>query len=186
MSRPERPPPQCPVARTLERVGDGWTLLILRDALQGLTRFDQFEKSLGVAPNILTKRLAGLVENGLLQKVRYLERPPRFEYRLTELGRDFQPVLTAMLAFGNRHFAVEGLASVLVDAETGKVAEPVLVDRISGKVIDDGFVLAAGPAASAETRERIAQVAALRVSNKPALPGLRRGERAVRGKALAQ
>jgi DNA-binding HxlR family transcriptional regulator len=86
---------QCPVGRTLERVGDPWTLLILRDAFQGLTRFDQFEKSLGVAPNILTKRLAGLVENGLIEKRRYSERPPRYEYVLTSMGRDFLPVLDA-------------------------------------------------------------------------------------------
>ena len=97
MTKPERPPTQCPVGRTLERVGDGWTFLILRDASHGLTRFDQFEKSLGVAPNILTKRLAALVENGLLQKRAYSTRPPRYEYVLTDLGRDFGGVLTAML-----------------------------------------------------------------------------------------
>lgn len=107
----QRLPTQCPVGRTLDRVGDGWTLLILRDALQGLTRFDQFEKSLGVAPNILTKRLAGLVENGLIEKRRYQERPPRYEYLLTDMGRDFQPVLSAMLAFGKRHFFPEGSAA---------------------------------------------------------------------------
>src|SRR6218665_1628694 len=104
MSSSERACSPCPVARTLARIGDGWTFLILRDAGFGLTRFDQFEKSLGVAPNILTKRLAGLVESGLLEKRRYSERPPRYEYVLTALGRDFQPVLTALMAFGNRHF----------------------------------------------------------------------------------
>lgn len=163
MARAQRPPTQCPVGRTLERVGDGWTLLILRDAFQGLTRFDQFEKSLGIAPNILTGRLAGLVENGLLEKRRYVERPPRFEYQLTEMGRDFLPVLSAMLAFGNRHFFPEGPASLLVDTETGAAAEPVLVDRVSGKPIGpEHFTLAAGPSAGADMLERMAFVAELR------------------------
>jgi DNA-binding HxlR family transcriptional regulator len=160
MASSQRPPTQCPVGRTLDRVGDGWTLLILRDAFHGLTRFDQFEKSLGVAPNILTKRLAGLVENGLIEKRRYQERPPRFEYVLTDLGRDFLPVLSAMLAFGNRHFFPEGVASLLVDAETGAAADPILVDRISGKPIGpEHFTLAAGPSADPDTLERMAFVA---------------------------
>lgn len=161
MSKSERPPTQCPVGRTLARVGDGWTLLILRDASQGLTRFDQFEKSLAVAPNILTKRLAGLVENGMLEKRAYSERPPRHEYLLTDLGRDFAPVLTAMLAFGNRHFAVEGVAGQLVDRETGVPAEPIMVDRISGKPItDEHFAYRPGPAAGPEVLDRVAFMAA--------------------------
>lgn len=161
MSKSERAPTQCPVARTLERVGDAWTFLILRDAGQGLARFDQFEKSLGVAPNILTKRLAALVENGLLEKRAYSTRPPRYEYVLTDLGRDFGGVLTAMLAFGNRHFAVEGIAGQLVDRETGKPADPVLVDRVSGKPITpERFTYAAGPAARAEVLDRVAFMAA--------------------------
>ncbi|PIB93597.1 helix-turn-helix domain-containing protein [Caulobacter sp. FWC2] len=160
MSKSERPATQCPVGRTLERVGDHWTLLILRDAAQGLTRFDQFEKSLGVAPNILTKRLAGLVENKLLEKRAYSERPPRYEYRLTDLGRDFGSVLTAMLAFGNRHFAVEGVAGQLVDRETGLAAEPIMVDRISGKPITEAnFAYTPGPAAGPEVLDRVAFMA---------------------------
>lgn len=160
MSKSERPSTQCPVGRTLERVGDHWTLLLLRDAAQGLTRFDQFEKSLGVAPNILTKRLAGLVENGMLEKRAYSERPPRYEYLLTDLGRDFAPVLTAMLAFGNRHFAIEGVAGQLVDRQTGLAAEPVMVDRVSGKPITDAnFAYEPGPAAGPEVLSRVAFMA---------------------------
>ena len=160
MSKSERAPTQCPVGRTLERVGDGWTFLILRDASHGLTRFDQFEKSLGVAPNILTKRLAALVENGLLEKRAYSTRPPRYEYLLTDMGRDFGGVLTALLAFGNRHFAVEGVAGQLVDRVTGVAAEPVLVDRVSGKPITAAdFTYAAGPAAGPEVLGRAAFIA---------------------------
>lgn len=160
MSKSERAPTQCPVARTLERVGDVWTFLILRDAGHGLGRFDQFEKSLGVAPNILTKRLAALVENGFLEKRAYSQRPPRYEYVLTDRGRDFGGVLTAMLAFGNRHFAVEGIAGQLIDRATGQAAEPVLVDRVSGKPITaTDFTYAPGPAAGPEVLERAAFIA---------------------------
>jgi DNA-binding HxlR family transcriptional regulator len=95
---------QCPVALALERVGEWWSIMILRDAFFGLTRFDQFRKSLGIAPNILSRRLQALVEAGLLEKSRYSEHPPRDEYLLTERGRDFRPVLTALLAWGKRHF----------------------------------------------------------------------------------
>ena len=96
---------QCPIARSLERVGEWWSILILRDAFYGLTRFDEFQKSLGVAPNMLTRRLNALVEGGLLERQRYSERPPRHEYRLTEAGRDARSIAFALLAWGNRHLA---------------------------------------------------------------------------------
>jgi len=92
----------CPVARTVARVGDVWSLMILRDAFLGQTRFDDFRRSLGVAPNILADRLARLVETGLLERRRYSERPPRDDYVLTEMGRDFGPVVDALKAFGDR------------------------------------------------------------------------------------
>src|ERR1700709_1659948 len=88
---------QCPIARSLDRVGEGWRILLLRDAFHGLNRFDEFQKSLDIAPNILTRRLAALVESGLLERRRYSERPPRDEYILTDLGRDFRPVMQALL-----------------------------------------------------------------------------------------
>jgi DNA-binding HxlR family transcriptional regulator len=123
----------CPIARSLERVGEWWSILILRDAFRGLSRFDQFQASLGIAPNMLTKRLNALVESGLLEKRAYSEHPPRHEYILTERGRDFRPVLWALLAWGNKHFAPDGPSVVVVDSETGEVADPVLVDRKSGR-----------------------------------------------------
>jgi DNA-binding HxlR family transcriptional regulator len=123
----------CPIARSLERVGEWWSILILRDAFRGLTRFDQFQASLGIAPNMLTKRLNALVESGLLEKRAYSEHPPRYEYVLTERGRDFRPVLWALLAWGNKHFAPEGPSVVVVDSKTGEVADPVLVDRNTGR-----------------------------------------------------
>jgi DNA-binding HxlR family transcriptional regulator len=123
---------RCPVARTLERVGDWWTILILRDAFHGLTRFDEFQKSLDIAPNILSRRLAALVEDGLMERRRYSDHPPREEYVLTEKGRDFRSVVLAMLAWGNRHYAPEGKSVLLIDGETGREVDPVLVSGGAG------------------------------------------------------
>ena len=95
---------RCPVARTLDRVGDPWSMLILRDAGFGSTRFDQFETSLGIAPNMLSRRLETLVDAGMLKRRLYSEKPERFEYVLTPRGRDFQPVLAALKSFGERHY----------------------------------------------------------------------------------
>lgn len=146
---------QCPIARSLERVGEWWSILILRDAFLGATRFEQFQKSLDIAPNMLTRRLNALVESGLLERRRYSERPARDEYVLTARGRDFRPVLWALLAWGNKHFAPEGPSVVVVDGETGAVADPVLVDRISGRPLTEPpFRSAAGPAADERTRKR--------------------------------
>jgi DNA-binding HxlR family transcriptional regulator len=135
-------------------------MLILRDALHGFTRFDQFQKSLGIAPNMLARRLTSLVETGLLERRRYSERPPRDEYVLTQAGRDFRPVLWALLAWGNKHFAPEGRSVVIADSRTGEQADPVLVDRKSGRLlVEPDFRSAAGPAADARTRRRYDQAA---------------------------
>jgi DNA-binding HxlR family transcriptional regulator len=148
----------CPIARSLERVGEWWSMLILRDAFAGFTRFDEFQKNLGIAPNMLTRRLAALVEAGLLERRPYSDHPPRHEYVLTERGRDFQPVLLALFAYGNRHFAPEGESVVIVDAVTGKRADPVLVDRRTGRrLAEPDFRIAPGPAASPALRKRLAE-----------------------------
>src|SRR5438105_6442938 len=150
----------CPIARSLERVGEWWSILILRDALHGLTRFDQFQKSLGIAPNMLTRRLSALVDAGLLVRRRYSERPPRDEYVLTARGRDFRPILVALLAWGNKHFAPEGPSVLLVDRKTGAAVEPILVDSATGRPIKEpDFALAAGPAATEGVRRRYAATA---------------------------
>src|ERR1700676_3178587 len=137
----------CPIARSLERVGEWWSILILRDALYGFTRFDQFRKSLGIAPNMLARRLNALVEAELLQRRRYSEHPPRDEYVLTARGRDFRPVIVALLAWGNKHFAPEGASVLLVDAQSGLPADPMLVDRATGRPLEEpAYVYMAGPA----------------------------------------
>src|SRR6266568_3948898 len=95
----------CSVARTLEVVGERWTLLIVRDAFLGLRRFEQFQESLGIARNVLTDRLNRLVEEGILERVRYSERPERYEYRLTQKGRELNLALTALRQWGDRHLS---------------------------------------------------------------------------------
>ena len=95
----------CSVARALEIVGERWTLLILRDAFLGVRRFDDFQRSLGVARNVLNTRLQRLVEAGLLERARYQERPERFEYRLTPMGVDLWPTVHALMLWGDRYLA---------------------------------------------------------------------------------
>jgi DNA-binding HxlR family transcriptional regulator len=126
----------CPIARSLDHVGEWWSILILRDAMRGLTRFDEFQKNLDIAPNILTRRLSALTQSGLLERRRYSERPPRYEYILTERGRDFRPVLLTLLAWGNKHFFPEGPCIGMVDAISGALAEPIVVDRRSGRPME--------------------------------------------------
>jgi DNA-binding HxlR family transcriptional regulator len=146
---------QCPIARGLERVGEWWSILILRDAFLGSTRFEQFQKGLPIAANSLARRLNALVEAGMLERHRYSDHPPRDEYLLTERGRDFRPVLWSLLAWGNRHFAPEGPSVEIVDAETGALADPVLVDRVSlRRLAEPAFRTAAGPAANEQTPQR--------------------------------
>ena len=147
---------QCPVARSLERVGEWWSILILRDAFYGMTRFDEFQKSLDIAPNMLTKRLNALVEAGLLERRQYSVKPPRHEYVLTALGRDFRPVMLSLMAWGNRNFAPEGIYVQLANRNTGTIADPVLVDAASGMRLDTrDFGPVPGPAATEGLRRRL-------------------------------
>ena len=95
----------CSIARSLEILGERWTFLIVRDVFNGRRRFDQLQDGLGVARNVLANRLARLVDEGILEKRAYQERPARFEYRLTEKGIDLWPVLIAMLEWGDRYVA---------------------------------------------------------------------------------
>src|SRR3954468_22632667 len=109
----------CSIARTLELIGERWTLLIVRDAFLGVRRFDDFQRSLGVARNVLQGRLERLVEHGILVRVRYQDRPERFEYRLTEKGLDLWPVLVSLLSWGDRHVADGGAPVVLEHRDCG-------------------------------------------------------------------
>ncbi|MDL9947240.1 helix-turn-helix domain-containing protein [Gordonia sp. ABSL11-1] len=97
----------CSVAQTLEIIGEWWTLLIIRDALFGVTRFDEFSNRLGIARNVLTQRLDALVEHGVMVKEPYQDKPVRYDYRLTDKGRDLWTVLSALRQWGDK-WAVDG------------------------------------------------------------------------------
>ncbi len=123
----------CSVAQCLEVVGEWWSLLILRDAFLGVTRFDQFQARLGISRNVLNQRLAHLVEAGVLVKVAYRDHPPRYDYWLTDRGRDLWPVLTAMRQWGDRHAAPDGPPVEVVHKACGQVTEAVLTCSACGK-----------------------------------------------------
>jgi DNA-binding HxlR family transcriptional regulator len=119
--------PGCSIAGTLEVIGDRWTMLILRDAFRGVRRFDQFQRDLGIARNLLTDRLTKLVEHGVMEKQLYQDHPPRFEYRLTPRGVDLSPALVALMRWGDKWLA-EGAPPV-----------SLLHDRC-GQPLDQAFV----------------------------------------------
>ncbi|MGB2785899.1 winged helix-turn-helix transcriptional regulator [Psychrobacter sp.] len=124
----------CPIARSLSVYGDTWCMLILRDAHMGLTRFDEFRSSLGISPSMLTKRLGTLVDEGLFEKRRYSEFPPREEYRLTQSGKDISPVLFVLANWGRTHKSSEKDVQipVFIDSETGVEIEPIVIDKNTG------------------------------------------------------
>ena len=117
----------CSVARTLEVIGERWSLLIVRDAFYGLRRFDDFRQDLGIARNVLTDRLARLVDQGVFERRQYEERPPRFEYLLTDKGRALLPVILTMMQWGDRWEAGDhGPPVTLHHRACGKVTAPVV------------------------------------------------------------
>jgi DNA-binding HxlR family transcriptional regulator len=147
---------ECPVAQALEIIGEWWSLLIIRDAFRGLRRFEAFQASLGIARNMLSRRLKALVAAGILEKRAYSERPRRHEYRLTAKGRALMPVIVSLLVWGNRWAApAAGPTTLLVDRATGQPIEPYLT--IAGTPLRaDEISLAAGSGAGAETRAAFA------------------------------
>lgn len=128
---------KCSLARSLAVLGDRWTLLILRDAFLRVRRFDDFQARLGIARRVLTERLGGLVEAGVLEKVAYQDRPPRFEYRLTQKGLDLYPVILSLVHWGDKHYAGEEGPPVLHRHKTcGHVFEPVLSCSECGEAVE--------------------------------------------------
>jgi DNA-binding HxlR family transcriptional regulator len=118
----------CSVARTLEVIGEWWTMLVVREAFNGVRRFDDFQARLGIARNVLTTRLQSLVDHGILERRLYQERPERFEYRLTEKGFDLYPVLISLMQWGDKWQAgPEGPPVVLTHENCGHTPEPALV-----------------------------------------------------------
>jgi DNA-binding HxlR family transcriptional regulator len=140
----------CGIGRALTRAGDAWSMLILRDAGLGHARFDEFQKSLGIAPNILARRLAALVDDGMLEKRLYSEHPPRHEYVLTDAGRDYLPILYAIGAWGHAHCGGGAPLSRLIDRETGRGVMPLIVDRRTGQPLREMDLRVVAPASPKE------------------------------------
>ena len=134
----------CSVARTLEIVGERWTWLIVRDAFLGLTRFDEFRTSLGVARNVLADRLGRLVEEGILERVPYQERPLRHEYRLTKKGEELFTALNAIRQWGDRYVS-EAPMRLLRRRSDGTPVVAALVPQGTPALARDEIELVPGP-----------------------------------------
>ena len=132
----------CPIAQCLEAVGDWWSLMIVRDAMLGVQRFEDFQERLGIARNILSHRLKKLVSEGVLRKREYQQRPRRVEYVLTAKGRDLFPIIATMIEWGGK-WGRDGLGKTqrLAFPDTGDVATAQVVDEESGRKIDLSSVL---------------------------------------------
>jgi DNA-binding HxlR family transcriptional regulator len=138
----------CSVAQCLEVVGEWWSLLILRDVFLGSTRFDQLEQRLGISRNILTQRLARLVQAGVLAKVPYSDHPPRYDYRLTDKGRDLWPVITTLRQWGDKYAAPDGAPLQVIHKGCGQISDAVLSCASCGEPIGARDVRAvSGPGA---------------------------------------
>ena len=139
----------CSVAQCLEVVGEWWSLLIIRDAFLGVTRFDDFQARLGISRNILTRRLNHLVESEVLRRVAYSDHPPRSEYRLTRKGRDLWHVITAMRQWGDRWAAPDGPPLEIRHNGCGHIVTALPACSYCGETLDARSVTAlSGPAAA--------------------------------------
>jgi DNA-binding HxlR family transcriptional regulator len=145
---------ECNIARSVEQIGDGWSLMILRNALLGARRFQEFEATLGAPPTTLARRLQTLTERGFFVRREYESHPPREEYQLTQKGLDFLPVLLTLAAWGGRWLSPGGAPLELVDPESGAAIEPMLVDARTSQALVPGRVgVRPGPGASAALRK---------------------------------
>ncbi len=136
----------CTVARTLEVVGEWWSLLIVRDAFLGITRFDDWQRRLGIARNVLAARLDHLVEAGIFERRLYQDNPPRHEYLLTARGRDLAPVLQALRAWGDRHAPTAGgPTTVLIHDACGHECRPVATCSHCGERLGRDTHIVPGP-----------------------------------------
>jgi len=141
----------CSIARALEVVGERWTLLLLRDVMLGLRRFDELRESLGVTRTVLSRRLAWMVDEGLLERRRYSERPERFEYWPTDKATELWPVLAHLLMWGDRHYPEpEGPPRLLEHAGCGgRVDRRLRCERCGRELEGEDVVMRDGPALTA-------------------------------------
>lgn len=160
----------CSIARTLERVGDWWTLLIVREAFFGTRRFGEFEAHLGIAPNVLTQRLAHLVEGGILEVVSSSQNGRALDYRLSDKGRDLFPIIVALAQWGDRHEpAPEGPPVRIVERRNGEPIAPLTLRSSKGRVLGvKDVTVAPGPGATPEDHLRFEAIKARLAAKSPA------------------
>jgi DNA-binding HxlR family transcriptional regulator len=139
----------CSIASALEIIGERWTLLIVRDVFLGLRRFDQFQESLGIARNVLTDRLNWLVDEGILERVRYSDARERYEYHLTQMGRDLLLPLSALRQWGDKYLT-EKPPTLLRRKSDHKLVVPALVPKGTNAVRAEETELVAGPGRKAK------------------------------------
>src|ERR1700728_5204854 len=132
----------CSVAQCLEVVGEWWSMLIVRDLFLGITRFEDFCQRLGISRNILNQRLEHLIEAGVVDREPYCEHPVRYDYRLTEKGRDLWPVLTAMRQWGDKYAAPDGPPVTMIHKGCGETSDAVMTCSACGEPIGIGDVRA--------------------------------------------
>lgn len=126
----------CPVARGLSVIGDRWTMLVLRDCFLGIRRFEQMQDRLGITRHVLADRLRKLETTGVLRRDQYQDRPPRFEYRLTDKGKALYPVLVSLITWAEENVPAPQQSSItLLSRDTGKPIQPILTDARTGKQI---------------------------------------------------
>lgn len=152
----------CSIARTLELIGDWWTLLIVRDAFFGSHKFGEFEKNLGIAPNVLTQRLGKLVDAGILSVSSVSQNGRAMAYRLTPKGRDLFPVLMAMMQWGDKHeVGPQGAPVRVLVRSTGQEIATMRLQSASGEPLDVSQVMVvAGPGADEAVARRMATISA--------------------------
>jgi DNA-binding HxlR family transcriptional regulator len=147
----------CSIARTLSVLGERWTLIVLTELFLGRRRFDEIQEERGIASNILSQRLATLVDEGIAERRRYSEHPERFEYHLTDKGRELLPLQLALLDWGDKYMSADAGAPVeSVHTECGHAFHMVPTCSHCGEEIKRGTVEARlGPGATTEQRDRI-------------------------------
>ena len=160
----------CPIARSLDLVGEWWSLLIIREAFWGTRRFGEFEANLGIAPNVLTQRLARLVEGGILQVVSESQNGRALEYRLSPKGIELSPILVALAQWGDRHLPrAEGPATRIVERATGQDVAPITVMSASGRPLKpQEIAVIEGPGVDPQERDHRAKMRARRAVRTPA------------------
>ena len=145
-------PESCSVARAMDLLGERWTMLIMREAFYGVRRFSDMQRNLGIARNILSTRLQTLVRSGILERRLYQEEPERFEYRLTQAGRDLYPAVIAIMKWGDEYLADQAGPPVVLRHSCGELIDPVLVcDHCGGALHPHDITPEPGPGARVPT-----------------------------------